>query len=55
MFTILTPRSDYFSPLIGGEITQLALTLGHTDLKVTGRYIHFSPNYLDSASEKVRF
>lgn len=39
----------------GGNITQLALILGHTDQRVTQRYIHFAPDYLDSAARIVSF
>lgn len=38
-----------------GNITQLALILGHTDQRVTNRYIHFAPDYLDSAAGIVSF
>jgi integrase len=39
----------------GGSISQLSLILGHTDQRVTQRYTHFAPNYLDSAANIVSF
>lgn len=46
----------YFSPAIfvnnGGHILTLQKVLGHSDLKLTMRYAHLAPDYLDEVKDK---
>ncbi len=45
-------RHTYASHFLmnGGDLFVLQRVLGHSDIKTTMRYSHFSPNYLDQAS-----
>uniref|UniRef100_UPI0038CD92EC tyrosine-type recombinase/integrase n=1 Tax=Photobacterium angustum TaxID=661 RepID=UPI0038CD92EC len=39
----------------GGNILVLQKILGHSDIKMTMRYVHFLPNHLDDALTKNPF
>ena len=38
----------------GGNILVLQRILGHSDIKITMKYSHFAPEYLDDVLSKTR-